>query len=317
MRAVHEVSTIRAAESALLATTAEGTLMQRAAFALAVHCVRELARPYGARVLLLVGTGNNGGDALYAGAELARRGAQVTAVPLDADRMHDGGRAALLRAGGRLTTLGSDRVAEVDLVVDGLFGIGGRGNLDGRAAALAALTHARATIAVDIPSGVDAETGAVGGRRCAQIRRSHSARSRPGWWRRGRRTGPGSISSISVWGTARVRTLFSRRRRAASAQEPGADDDKYTRGVVGVVAVRRSTAGQGCSPRAVRWPAEREWCVTSGRARRGARALPRGCRARGHAARGRACAVLDRGPRAGDGRRRRRLLEEVLSRTCR
>ena len=58
--------------------------MQRAATGLATVCLRLLGAAYGRRVVLLVGTGNNGGDALFAGAVLARRGARVTAVLLDA-----------------------------------------------------------------------------------------------------------------------------------------------------------------------------------------------------------------------------------------
>lgn len=48
--------------------------MQRAAAGLAVVCAQLLGRVYGSRVVLLVGSGDNGGDALYAGARLARRG---------------------------------------------------------------------------------------------------------------------------------------------------------------------------------------------------------------------------------------------------
>ncbi|MFW6204818.1 MAG: NAD(P)H-hydrate epimerase, partial [Actinomycetota bacterium] len=57
-----------------------GTLMQRAAAGLAARCARILDGPYGARVTLLVGGGDNGGDALYAGAVLVRRGARVDAI---------------------------------------------------------------------------------------------------------------------------------------------------------------------------------------------------------------------------------------------
>src|SRR4051794_41872271 len=75
--------------------------MQRAAAGLATVCVRLLAGVYGRQVVLLVGTGNNGGDALFAGARLAARGARVTAVLLDPARAHPAGLAALRRAGGR------------------------------------------------------------------------------------------------------------------------------------------------------------------------------------------------------------------------
>ncbi|MBW5485594.1 NAD(P)H-hydrate epimerase, partial [Streptomyces bambusae] len=59
-------------------------------------------RVVGARVGVLAGVGDNGGDALYAGARLARRGARVHAVLLDPQRVHAGGLAALLAAGGRV-----------------------------------------------------------------------------------------------------------------------------------------------------------------------------------------------------------------------
>ncbi|MBX4298602.1 hypothetical protein K4H04_22865, partial [Mycobacterium tuberculosis] len=56
---------------------------------------------YGARVVLLIGAGGNGGDALYAGARLVRRGAGVTALLLAPAKAHAGGLAALAAAGGR------------------------------------------------------------------------------------------------------------------------------------------------------------------------------------------------------------------------
>ncbi|GAB2463563.1 bifunctional ADP-dependent NAD(P)H-hydrate dehydratase/NAD(P)H-hydrate epimerase [Streptosporangium sandarakinum] len=96
---------IRAAEAALMAKLPEGTLMERAAAGLAVVCAGALGRVYGSRVVVLAGGGDNGGDALYAGARLAARGARVHAV-LAGARAHEGGLAALRRAGGRVTDLG-------------------------------------------------------------------------------------------------------------------------------------------------------------------------------------------------------------------
>ncbi len=58
-----------------MADLPDGALMQRAAAGLASVCSRLLGKVYGSRVVVLVGTGDNGGDALYAGARLARRGA--------------------------------------------------------------------------------------------------------------------------------------------------------------------------------------------------------------------------------------------------
>src|SRR4051794_41843884 len=88
-----------------MATVPEGTLMQRAAAGLAAAVIDLLGGAYGRRVLVLVGPGDNGGDALYAGAMLARRGAGVEAV-LVADRGHEAGGAAPPAGGGRGGTPG-------------------------------------------------------------------------------------------------------------------------------------------------------------------------------------------------------------------
>ncbi len=84
MREAYRVEAVRAAEQALMALVPDGALMRRAAAGLAAACASLLARSpgyvYGARVVVLAGSGDNGGDALYAGALLARRGAAVTAI---------------------------------------------------------------------------------------------------------------------------------------------------------------------------------------------------------------------------------------------
>ena len=199
MRDAYSVSQVRAAENRLFELVPDGALMQRAAAGLAAVCA-DLLRAgaggvYGARVVVLAGTGDNGGDALYAGAHLARRGAAVTAVQAGA-RLHAGGARALQDAGGRLIKLeaglgdqqdfsahadedaneDTDRhdvgyearsaMGRADLIVDGMLGIGGSGGLREPYATLAELA-ARAwnatTVAVDLPSGIDADTGAVAG----------------------------------------------------------------------------------------------------------------------------------------------------------
>ncbi|GAA2708687.1 bifunctional ADP-dependent NAD(P)H-hydrate dehydratase/NAD(P)H-hydrate epimerase [Micromonospora olivasterospora] len=163
------VADVRAAEAALMAELPAGTLMKRAAAGLARRCALLLADRggvYGSRVLLLVGTGDNGGDALYAGAHLARRGAAVAALLLAPGRAHADGLAALRAAGGRLV----DRPpAVVDLVLDGIVGIGGTGGLRETADQLAASLAERSgrdgiratVVAVDVPSGVAVDTGHV------------------------------------------------------------------------------------------------------------------------------------------------------------
>src|SRR5215213_5112876 len=98
------VAAIRAVEHDLLARTPPGALMQRAAAGLAAVCLRELrrlGRVRASRAVLLVGAGNNGGDALWAGARLAGRGVAVDAIQLG-PTVHAEGLAALRAAGGRL-----------------------------------------------------------------------------------------------------------------------------------------------------------------------------------------------------------------------
>src|SRR3954449_14526 len=121
----HTVEQVRAAERELVTRLPEGTLMQRAAAGLATAVVDFLGSAYGRRVLLLVGSGDNGGDALYAGAMLARRGVQVEAWLLS-DQAHEEGAKALRRAGGRGVSEPSRRP---EVVVDGVVGIGGRAGL--------------------------------------------------------------------------------------------------------------------------------------------------------------------------------------------
>src|SRR6202035_1308700 len=148
---------IRKAEDRLLARTPEGALMGRAACGIAVQAAEMLSqrpgRVAGSRVVLLVGAGNNGGDALWAGAFLRRRSVAVTAVLLAPERAHAAGLAALRRAGGRITTDGA-AVAKADLVIDGIVGLSAHGPLRPAAAELVARITSP-VLAVDLPSGVD------------------------------------------------------------------------------------------------------------------------------------------------------------------
>src|SRR4051794_20228385 len=157
MRHAHAVEQVRAAERELMARLPEGALMQRAGSGLAAAVVDFLGSAYGRRVLLLVGSGDNGGDALYAGAMLARRGVQVEAWLLGATA-HEGGTTALTRAGGRIVTAPRSRP---EVVVDGIVGIGGRAGLKDNARDALKLLYGVPLVAVDTPSGVDVDTGEV------------------------------------------------------------------------------------------------------------------------------------------------------------
>jgi ADP-dependent NAD(P)H-hydrate dehydratase / NAD(P)H-hydrate epimerase len=161
MRAAHSVEQVRAAEAALMARVPHGALMQRAAYGLATVIAELLGGGvYGARVLLLVGSGDNGGDALYAGAHLARRGAQVEAVLLS-ERAHEAGLAELRARGGRVVDL--DVAREPDVVVDGIVGIGGMPGLRPEAEDAVRRFPDATVVAVDVPSGVAVDTGELDG----------------------------------------------------------------------------------------------------------------------------------------------------------
>lgn len=168
MHGIWTTEHLRAAENRLLAVTPDGALMRRAAFGVATVAATMLTDHTGGvagrRVVLLVGAGNNGGDALWAGAFLRRRGAAVTAVLLNPANAHPAGLAALRRAGGRAVRPDEARslVSAADLVIDGIVGLSARGPLRPAAAELVELVRAP-VLAVDLPSGVEPDTGEIPG----------------------------------------------------------------------------------------------------------------------------------------------------------
>ncbi|HEU4347959.1 MAG TPA: NAD(P)H-hydrate dehydratase [Actinoplanes sp.] len=241
MRQAWRVADVRAAEKALMAMLPEGTLMQRAAAGLARRCallLREAGGIYGSQVVLLVGSGDNGGDTLYAGARLAARGARVRALLLNPDRVHLAGLAALRRAGGFTVT---DLPGRADLVLDGIVGIGASGGLRPDAAAIVArLPDLRATVvAVDVPSGVAVDTGDVpgdavtadvtvtfGGLKPAHVVGPAAVRA-------------GQVELVDIGLTKTLRGDPAIRVADAADiadwwPQPGPESDKYRRGVVGV-----------------------------------------------------------------------------------
>jgi ADP-dependent NAD(P)H-hydrate dehydratase / NAD(P)H-hydrate epimerase len=236
MRRAYDVATIRGAERRAMAAQPDGALMQRAAAGLATGCARLLDGVYGARVVLLVGSGDNGGDALFAGARLAARGARVEALLLGS-RGHEAGLAALRSAGGRLVPDLPDRV---DLVVDGITGIGGQGGLrDAAARVVGRLPAGAMVVAVDGPSGVDADTGEVGG---AAVTADVTVTF--GTWKPGLLIDPGAGHAgvvelvdigLELPDEAPVEVLQAV-DVAALVPRPGRESDKYRRGVLGVAA---------------------------------------------------------------------------------
>src|ERR1700726_2850748 len=255
MRRAYQVEAVRAAERALMDLLPDGALMNRAAAGLAAVCGSLLARypghVYGARVVVLAGSGDNGGDALYAGARLARRGAAVTAITAG-PKAHEGGTAALLAAGGRVTgASGTDAIARADLIIDGLLGIGGRGGLREPFAALAAAAErarqdTATVVAVDLPSGIDADTGAVDGPAVrADVTVTFGA-IKPGLLIDPGAGHAGTVELVDIGLRPEGEPAAAAPQRddiAARLPRPGPESDKYRRGVVGVLAGSDRFAG--------------------------------------------------------------------------
>jgi ADP-dependent NAD(P)H-hydrate dehydratase / NAD(P)H-hydrate epimerase len=245
MRTAYNVDTVRTAERELMERLPEGALMQRAAAGLAAACADLLGRVYGRRVVLLVGSGDNGGDALYAGARLARRGAGVAAVLLAPERSHSAGLAALRRAGGRAAGIdGAERlIEEADLLLDGIVGIGGKGGLRPDAARLAEVAERSraAVVAVDLPSGVDADTGEVRGAAVQADLTVTFGTHKPGLLIDPAREYAGSVRLVDIG----LRAVLPAEAELEALQHadvrrllpvPTGESDKYRRGVVGIAA---------------------------------------------------------------------------------
>ena len=243
VRQVFTAEQVRTAERAVLARVPPGALMRRAAFGLAVVARRMLADRGGRRVALLVGAGDNGGDALWAGAELRHRGIGVTAVLLDPARAHAEGLAALRRAGGRAVGAGPGgavAVARADLVLDGIVGLSGRGALRPAAAELVGVAEAHAVpvLAVDSPSGVDPDTGAVDGPAVTAAATVTFGALKPVHVLAAHRCGPVTLVDIGLGPELPEPHVVALDEADVAARwpVPGPADDKYTQGVTGVAA---------------------------------------------------------------------------------
>jgi hydroxyethylthiazole kinase-like uncharacterized protein yjeF len=239
-----------------MAQVPDGALMQRAAAGLAAICASLLDRVYGAQIVVLAGGGDNGGDALYAGARLAGRGAGVIAIAAGS-RLHEAAATELLARGGRVVgatgqPTDSDPSAEAraaiaaaDLILDGLTGIGGHGGLREPAATLARLTeHARRdralVIAVDLPSGIDPDTGEVHGPTIRADLTITFGTIKPGLLIDPGATcsGPAELIEIGLGPYLPEPAVISLQAAdvAALLPRPDAESDKYRRGVLGLVA---------------------------------------------------------------------------------
>lgn len=237
MRHYYSADAIRDAEAPLLASLPDGALMRRAAYGLSVAIARELTRRTGGlagrRICAVVGSGDNGGDALWASTFLRRRGVDAAAVLLTPEKAHRKGLAAFLRAGGRIV---QSVPTATDLVIDGVVGISASGPLRPNAAEVfAAVDDAGIpVVAVDIPSGIDVHTGAADGPHVRAaltvtfggLKPVHALAD----------CGRVALIDIGLELPATDVLGFDPADVAARWPVPGRTDDKYTQGVTGILA---------------------------------------------------------------------------------
>jgi len=233
----YSAEAVREAEAPLLASMPDGALMARAAYGLATAIIRELTARTGGvagrRVCAVVGSGDNGGDALWAATFLRRRGAAADAILLKPEHTHQKGLAAFRKAGGRIV---NSVAASTDLVIDGVVGISGSGPLRPDAAEVFEAVDAKAipVVAVDIPSGIDAATGAITGPAVHAALTVTFGGLKP-------------VHALADCGRVRLVDIgldlpetdvlgFDAADVGARWPVPGPHDDKYTQGVTGVMA---------------------------------------------------------------------------------
>jgi NAD(P)H-hydrate repair Nnr-like enzyme with NAD(P)H-hydrate epimerase domain len=308
------------AEAALLATLPEGELMARAVEGLALVAAARLEERGGTAVAALVGPGNNGADALYAVARLAAAG--WNAVALHHDVVHEGARAAAEASGVVLTTDPAS-VREADVVLDGILGIGARPGLPPWAVAwVAAVPDSAHVIAVDLPSGQDPMGCALDPDGIFADETVTFSVAKPVHLLPPTEQACGILTVVDIGLELTVDPIVLRLDHddvASLWPVPRPSDDKYSRGVVGVIA--GGEAYTGAALLAVHPDCPRARCRSRGRSRHGPRAgVGGGARPRGGVDRRRVARPAGRGPicpgrrraggrgcrRSGPARRRRR-----------
>jgi hydroxyethylthiazole kinase-like uncharacterized protein yjeF len=164
----HAILTVAEMAAADRATIAAGTsglvLMKRAGQAVAEAVARHLGK--GARVLVLCGPGNNGGDGFVAARLLRERGFTVTVAATSPVSSLSGDAAAMAAHwAGPVAPAENVLPADHDLVVDALFGAGLSRALDARLGGIVSAINAagKPVIAVDVPSGLFGDTGQAAG----------------------------------------------------------------------------------------------------------------------------------------------------------
>ena len=178
-RPLYRIAALRTIEQTALALLPAGTLMQRAGKATAEIALALLGtRIADASVLILAGPGNNGGDALEAATHLAAAGAQVDVLLLlaPAGQPADAVQALARARTTSITFVDRLQPRAYSLVLDGLFGIGLTRSIDGALRLLVEQVNQLdcPILALDVPSGLDADSGMVIGADGVAIRATHT-----------------------------------------------------------------------------------------------------------------------------------------------
>ncbi len=151
------------ADQLTIAGGTPGSVLMEAAGQAVAEAARALAAPQ-ARIVVLAGPGNNGGDGFVAARGLAEGGYAVTIAEMVARTSLKGDAAAAAGLwSGPAVPLSPDAIAGADLVIDGLFGAGLDRDVSGVAAETIAAVNASGlpVVAIDLPSGVSGQTGQI------------------------------------------------------------------------------------------------------------------------------------------------------------
>lgn len=156
---------MKKADAATIAAGISGLeLMRRAGLAVAKTAEGMITKQ--ARVVIAAGPGQNGGDGFIAASLLADQGYQVS-LGLLGERSRLSGDAAIAAQEwkGEVTPAEALAFSEADLIIDALFGTGLTRDLEGEARRTVEHMNSsgRPILAVDLPSGIDGDTGAVRG----------------------------------------------------------------------------------------------------------------------------------------------------------
>lgn len=239
---------VYAAESALEDELASGELMARAVEGLADVVAARVTQLGAETVVALVGAGNNGADALYAVAHVAESGVSCAAA-LDLARVHEGALEAA-RAAGVVLVTGAEAledIAEADIVLDGILGLGGRPGLPDEAAAwVAAIPDDAHVIAVDLPSGQSADGMGFDPDGVLADETVTFSVAKPVHLLPPTEQACGMLTVVDIgltFDTEPVVVRLTFDDVVDAWPVPGPDDDKYSRGVVGIVAGGENYSG--------------------------------------------------------------------------